>query len=143
MVDVEHHTLDKKERNRLMDSFRVLIIDDEEELVSTLVERLEIRGCEAVGVHCGKEAIERLGESQFDVVILDVRLPGENGVEIMRNIKCIHQDLPVILLTGHMCQETSEEGMRAGAIDYIIKPININELIKKMKEAIAARRENA
>ena len=70
-------------------------------------------------------------------MVLDIRMPGEDGVTIMKKIKEIHADLPVILLTGHMCKETSEAGMKAGAIDYIIKPVDIDLLIQKMKEAIA------
>ncbi len=120
-----------------MEHFRVLIVDDEEELIETLVERLDIRDIAAVGVHSGRKAIETLESETFDVVILDVKLPGENGVEIMKNIKKIKPNLPVILLTGHMSKEVSDEGLKAGAIDYIIKPINIDKLIEKMKEAIS------
>lgn len=116
---------------------RALIVDDEVDLVSTLVERLDIRGIEAVGVQTGNDAIARVKAEDFDVVVLDVKLKGESGVEVMKRIKKVRWSLPVILLTGHMSQESSEEGLKAGAIDYIIKPIDIAALIRKMEEAIA------
>ena len=120
-----------------MTDMRILIVDDEEELVTTLVERMELRGLEAVGVTTGHEAVGLVEREPFDVVVLDVKMPGEDGVEIMKRIKKIRSDLPVILLTGHMSMEASEEGLKAGAIDYIIKPIQIDDLIEKMKEAIS------
>ena len=116
---------------------RVLIVDDEEDLVSTLVERLDIRDIDAVGVGTGREALDQVRTNTPDVVVLDVKLTGEDGVEIMKQIKQIHEELPVILLTGHMSKELSDEGLKAGAIDYIIKPIDIEALIEKMKEAVA------
>ena len=69
--------------------------------------------------------------------MLDIKLKGEDGVEVMKRIKQIKSNLPVILLTGHMSKETNEEGLKAGAIDYIIKPINIDDLIVKLQEAVA------
>jgi DNA-binding NtrC family response regulator len=124
-----------------MDPMVVLIVDDEEDLVSALVERLEMRGIEAVGVQSGAEAVRLVGAKAFDVVVLDVKLQGEDGVDVMKRIKQIHPQLPVILLTGHMSKETSEEGFRAGAIDYIIKPIQIDDLLGKMREAITLFRK--
>lgn len=120
-----------------MRSAHALIVDDEEELVSTLVERLELRGFEAVGVRNGDEALGRVRAGPVDVVVLDVKLRGEDGVEVMKRIKALRPTLPVILLTGHMSQESSAEGLRAGAIDYIIKPVDIDVLVQKMREAIA------
>jgi DNA-binding NtrC family response regulator len=120
-----------------MTDFKILIVDDEEELVTTLVERMELRGLQAVGVTKGLEAVDLVERESFDVVVLDVKMPGEDGVEIMKRIKKIRPDLPVILLTGHMSMEASEEGLKAGAIDYVIKPIHIDDLIEKMKEAIS------
>jgi len=120
-----------------MAELKVLIVDDENELVSTLVERMELRGLHAVGVTTGHEAVGLVERESFDVVVLDVKMPGEDGVEIMKRIKKIRSDLPVILLTGHMSIEASEEGLKAGAIDYVIKPINIDDLIEKMKKAIS------
>lgn len=121
----------------MAESMKVLIVDDEEDLIVTLVERLEIRGFEAVAVQTGKAALEQIQNNPFDVVVLDIKLKGEDGVEVMKRIKQIKSNLPVILLTGHMSKETNEEGLKAGAIDYIIKPINIDDLIVKLQEAVA------
>ena len=98
-----------------MEQMRVLLVDDEEELVTTLVERLELRGHAAVGVLTGADAIARVKEQIFDVAVLDLRMPGEDGVEIMRRLKRICPGLPIILLTGHMSEGASERGMQAGA----------------------------
>ena len=121
----------------MAEPMKVLIVDDEEDLIVTLVERLEIRGFEAVAVQTGKAALEQIQNNPFDVVVLDIKLKGEDGVEVMKHIKQIKSNLPVILLTGHMSKETNEEGLKAGAIDYIIKPINIDDLIVKLREAVA------
>lgn len=119
-------------------SLSILIVDDEEDLTATLVERLEIRGFNAVAVQTGKEALQQIGNNNFDVIVLDIKLKGEDGVEVMKQIKQIKENLPVILLTGHMSKEANEEGLQAGAIDYIIKPIDIEDLIIKLREAVAA-----
>lgn len=122
----------------MTESLRILIVDDEIELTTTLVERLEIRGFRAKAVQAGAEALEQVHNAAFDVVVLDIKLKGEDGVDVMKQIKRIRPNLPVILLTGHMSREASEEGIRAGAIDYIIKPIDIEDLIVKLREAVAA-----
>ena len=119
------------------ESFRVLIVDDEDDLLSTLVERLEFRGIRKFGVQTGEQALAKIRKQDFDIVVQDVKLKGEDGVEVMKNIKQIRPNLPVILLTGHMSQESSREGLEAGAIDYVLKPINLEDLIVKMQEAIA------
>ena len=119
-----------------MSDIRALIIDDEFELISTLVERLEIRGIDATGVQTGAAALEKIAQQPFDVVVLDIKLKGESGVDVMKRIKEVRFDIPVLLLTGHMSKDTCDECMQAGAIDYIIKPIDIEDLIGKMREAI-------
>ena len=116
---------------------KVLIVDDEVDLTVTLVERLGIRGFEAVAVETGAQALDQVRNNQFDVVVLDIKLKGEDGVDVMKQIKQIRKNLPVILLTGHMSKEANEEGLKAGAIDYIIKPIDIEDLIVKLREAVA------
>lgn len=126
----------------MSEAMKVLIVDDEIDLVSTIVERLEIRGVEATGVCQGSVALEKVSNEEFDIVVLDVKLKGEDGVEIMKKIKAVKPDLPVILLTGHMSPETSDEGFKAGAIDYVLKPINLDDLLVKMNEAIDVMRKH-
>jgi DNA-binding response OmpR family regulator len=119
----------------LMDSLRVLLVDDEEELVETLVERLQIRGFRAEGVTRGVDAIQRIREGDFDVVVLDVKMPGLDGLEVIGQLKNDRADVQVILLTGHGSSEDAARGINAGAFDYLIKPVDINELIEIIRKA--------
>ncbi|MCP4197960.1 MAG: response regulator [Proteobacteria bacterium] len=118
-----------------MEPLRVLIVDDEEELVSTLVERLEIRGIHAHGVTTGKEALVCLQDEVFDVVLLDVKMPEIGGLVVIREIKERLPDLEVILLTGHGSDEDAQKGLELGAFEYIIKPFNLSVLIDVLHRA--------
>ncbi len=126
----------------MREHFRVLIVDDEDDLLSTIVERLEFRGIETVGVQTGEQALAKIREQEFGVVVQDVKLKGEDGIEVMKLIKKLRPELPVILLTGHMSPESSREGIQAGATDYLLKPINLEDLIVKMQDAVAANRRS-
>jgi DNA-binding NtrC family response regulator len=116
---------------------RVLFVDDEEELVSTVVERLNLRGIEASGATSGLEALARVGEKVFDVVVLDVRMPGLGGLDVIKRLKQSHPDLEVILLSGHGAKEDVEVGLRLGAFDYLQKPVEIEDLIEILRRAAA------
>jgi DNA-binding NtrC family response regulator len=119
-----------------MDYFRVLIVDDEKPFVDTLVNRFNKRNIDTVGVLSGEEALELMKEKLFDVVILDIKMPGGmDGIETLREIKRIQPLSEVILLTGHGSVETSIEGMKLGAFDYILKPVKLEDLLVKMAEA--------
>jgi DNA-binding NtrC family response regulator len=118
-----------------MAEYRVLLVDDEEEFVSALSERLMLRGIEVDSALNGEEALARLVEKEFEVVILDVMMPGLGGLEVLRQIKSTHPNTQVILLTGHGSTREGIEGMRLGAFDYLIKPVDIEEMLAKMKEA--------
>ena len=119
-----------------MDSFRVLIVDDEEDFLETLVSRLGKRHIDATGVTSGEEALELMKKKLFDVVILDIKMPGGmDGIEALREMKGIQPLAEVILLTGHASVETSIEGMKLGAFDYLLKPIKLEELMAKIAEA--------
>ena len=112
-----------------MNELRVLIVDDEEELVSALVERLNLRGFAAQGVTTGVEALSVLEGQEFDVVLLDVKMPGLGGLEVIRRIKSARPKQEVILLTGHGSVKSIEEGMALGAFDYLMKPVKIDNLV--------------
>lgn len=118
-----------------MQPLRILIVDDENEFVSTLVERLIFRDYDAQGVCSGAQAVEKVTSEKFDIVILDVKMPGMDGIETLRNILEIQPAVKVLLLTGYGSSDIGDEGLEAGAFDYIAKPINITALIKKMNEA--------
>jgi DNA-binding NtrC family response regulator len=115
-----------------------LLIDDEEELVLTLEERLMLRGIEVEGVTSGADAIGRVQEKKFDVVVLDMKMPGLGGLEVMRRIRREQPGIKFILMTGRGSLEEGEEGMQEGAFAYLLKPINIDDLMKKMMEAVGA-----
>lgn len=120
-----------------MHYFNVLIVDDEEDFLETLIKRLNKRQVDASGARSGEEALRLLKEKTFDVVILDVKMPGGmNGIEALREIKKIQPLAEVILLTGHASVETSIEGMKLGAFDYLLKPIKLDYLLKKIALAI-------
>ena len=118
-----------------MAEYRVLLVDDEEEFVSALSERLMLRGIEVGSALNGEEALASLKEKEFEVVILDVMMPGLGGLEVLRQIKSTYPNTEVILLTGHGSTREGIEGMRLGAFDYLIKPVDIEEMLEKMKEA--------
>ena len=121
-----------------MDPLRVLIVDDEEELVGALVERLGLRGIEAEGVTDGELALARLGQQPCDVVVLDVKMPGLGGLDLIRSIKERWPELQVILLTGHGSRQDAQEGMALGAYDYLMKPVKLDDLIGILRKATAA-----
>jgi DNA-binding NtrC family response regulator len=119
-----------------MDYFRALVVDDEVDFLETLVNRLGKRNIDTTGVRSGEEAVEVMKKKLFDVVILDIKMPGGmDGIETLREIKKLQPLAEVILLTGHASVETSIEGMKQGAFDYLLKPIKLEELITKMAQA--------
>ena len=123
-----------------MERLRILIVDDEEDLVSTLAERLALRGFQVEAATSGAEALRRVSEGDFSVLILDVKMPGIDGLELMAEIKQKDPDLPVILFTGHGSVRDAERGMEEGAFDYLMKPIDIDELIDKIRNATGGKK---
>jgi len=118
-----------------MDPLRVLIVDDEAELVSALEERLNLRGFKASGVTNGAEALSLIAEEPFDVVLLDLKMPGLDGLEVIRRIKAEQPELQVILLTGWGSEEDAEKGKELGAYDYLMKPVKIRDLVRVLLSA--------
>lgn len=119
-----------------MDYFRVLVVDDEKEFLETLVNRFGKRGIDTTGVGSGEEALDLMKKKLFDVVVLDIRMPGGmDGIEALREMKKLQPLAEVILLTGHASVETSIEGMRIGAFDYLLKPVTLEDLMVKLAQA--------
>jgi DNA-binding NtrC family response regulator len=118
-----------------LESFRVLIVDDEEDFTDTLTKRLKMRQIRVDGVYSGSQALDFLDEDPVDVVVLDVRMPGMDGVEVLREIKQRYPLIEVLMLTGHANVEVAIEGMRLGAFDYLLKPIEIDQLLYKLQDA--------
>jgi DNA-binding NtrC family response regulator len=113
----------------------VLLVDDEVPFVETMTKRLSKRELMVIAAYSGREALEKLEKNGVDVVILDVKMPGMDGIETLREIKRAHPLVEVIMLTGHATVETAVEGMRLGAFDYLMKPCEIEELLAKVNEA--------
>ena len=113
----------------------VLLVDDEVPFVETMTKRLSKRELMVLPAYSGREALEKLEKNGVDVVILDVKMPGMDGIETLREIKRVHPLVEVIMLTGHATVETAVEGMRLGAFDYLMKPCEIEELLAKVNEA--------
>jgi len=117
-------------------STMVLLVDDEVPFVETMTKRLNKRNLSILNAFSGTEALEVLEkESNVDVVILDVKMPGMDGIDTLREIKRVHPLVEVIMLTGHGTIESGIEGMKLGAFDYLTKPCNIDQLMTKVQEA--------
>jgi two-component system, OmpR family, response regulator len=123
-----------------MSSFKVLIVDDERDFREALVRRLQRRSVDAVGVASGEAALEHMAGQPVDVVVLDIKMPGLNGVETLREIKRRHAGVEVILLTGHASVDSGVEGLTLEAFDYLIKPVKLDDLIERIMDAYDRRK---
>jgi DNA-binding response OmpR family regulator len=119
-----------------MKKLNILLVDDEQDFVVTLAERLELRGYGVSISQDGEAALQRFIHQEFDLVILDLMMPGMNGLHVLARIKEIRPQIPVLLLTGHGSTREGTEGMRLGAFDYLMKPLRIEDLIHKIKQAV-------
>jgi len=116
-------------------SVRVLIVDDEERFRTTLTKLLTVKGLDVRAVGSGLEALEDLGREPRDVILLDVKMPGMNGIEALAAIKKIDPNVEVIILTGHASVDAAVEIMRLGGNEYLLKPCPTEELLDKIEAA--------
>jgi DNA-binding NtrC family response regulator len=116
-------------------NFNVLLVDDELEFLETLVKRLTKRGLNISTAKSGEDALKIIGGKGIDVAVLDVRMPGMDGIQTLREIKKTDPLMEVIMLTGHASVEVAIEGMELGAFDYLMKPADIDELFYKLQDA--------
>ena len=118
-----------------MKQLRILLVDDEERLLSTTRKLFEKIGIEAFTATSGQAALELLREKDVDVIFLDIKMPGMDGMETLQRIKKDYPLVEVIILTGHATMETAVEGLKLGALDYLIKPVSMKDFLKKAEEA--------
>lgn len=121
---------------------RILIVDDEEEFVQALSERLVMRNYDVTTSMSGENAVKNVKGYNYDVVILDVSMPGMSGIDALRAIKKIKPLTEIIMLTGHATVETAIDGMKLGALDYLIKPCETKDLIAKINMAYERKAEH-
>lgn len=119
-----------------MKKIKVMIVDDELEFANTLQERLEIRGFEAVVAGCAGEALTLVRQYRPNVVLLDLKMPDMSGIDVLTEIKEFDPGIEVIILTGHGGGADKKTGMERGAFDYIMKPVDIKELVSKLHQAV-------
>ena len=118
-----------------MSELPILVVDDEEEFVSTLVRRLGKRGWTGEGALSGGAALAKVAANNFAVILLDMRLPDMDGGQVLQEIKKIRPESRVIILTGHASASEGEEGLKNGAFDYLLKPVEFETLLEKLQAA--------
>jgi DNA-binding response OmpR family regulator len=125
-----------------MKDMKVLLVDDEEEFVKALAERLKMRDLRSDTVLDGEEALSYVEDQEPDVMVLDLKMPGIDGMEVLRQVRKAYPRIQVIILTGHGTEKDEEEAKRLGAFDYLEKPVNLDVLVKKMKAAYRRKMED-
>lgn len=118
-----------------MDDLSVLFVDDEVGFLETILKRMKKRNIEVYGVESGEEALAFLDKDSVDIIVLDVRMKGMDGIQTLEEIKKKHPLIEVIMLTGHASVEVAIQGMELGAFDYLMKPMNLDELLYKLQDA--------
>jgi len=125
-----------------MKDMKVLLVDDEEEFVKALAERLKMRDLRSDTVLDGEEALSFVEDQEPDVMVLDLKMPGIDGMEVLRQVRKAYPDIQVIILTGHGTERDEEEAKRLGAFEYLEKPVSLDVLVKKMKAAYRRKMED-
>jgi len=123
-----------------MEEMKIMLVDDEERFLSTTKKLLTKKGIETLTAMSGAEALEKLRTQNIHVVILDVKMPGMDGIETLKQIKRQFPLVEVIMLTGHATVESAVEGLKSGATDYLIKPTDVQDLMEKAEEAFEKRK---
>jgi DNA-binding NtrC family response regulator len=119
----------------------IMLVDDEEDFVEMLSLRLTEKGEKVVSAFSGQECLDTLDKSEIDVVILDVKMPGMDGIETLQEIKKRHPLVEVIMLTGHGTMEAAVQGMKLGAYDFLFKPADFDDLTDKLNKARKRRHD--
>jgi DNA-binding NtrC family response regulator len=128
--------------NITSDPVRLLLVDDEKDFVNILTKRFKYRNIDVTKAFSGAEAIQALRGKAFDVVVLDLKMEDMDGIEVLKVLKIMDPRLAVIMLTGHGSAEAAEQGLKLGAFDYLSKPCELEELVKKIMQAYAHRKQD-
>jgi DNA-binding NtrC family response regulator len=127
--------------SQIMKKMKMMLVDDEERFLSTTKKLLGKKGYDVVTATSGAEALEKIRVQNIHVVILDVKMPGMDGITTLKEIKRQFPLIEVIMLTGHATIESAVDGLKSGAIDYLTKPADINEIIQKAEQAFEKRQD--
>lgn len=122
-----------------MSEYKVLLVDDEPDFVDVLADRLEARGLRVHKTNSGREALAAAEQTVFDAIVLDMAMPGMNGIETLEGLLGINPDLQVILLTGRATLEQAVAAIRIGALDLLEKPAELDDLVAKIELAATRR----
>jgi DNA-binding response OmpR family regulator len=122
-----------------MKKMKVLLVDDEQEFVETLADRLQMRDLEPTIAYDGEQALSAVEDEEPDVIVLDLKMPGIDGIEVLRRLKKAYPKVEVIILTGHGSQKDEEAARSLGAFDYVNKPVEIEKLVPRIRDAFKSR----
>lgn len=128
-----------QEEARRMDEISVLLVDDEREFLEVLTKRLRKRKLKLTTANSGEEALRIIREVPVDVVVLDMKMPQMDGLQTLKEMKKLNPSVEVIMLTGHANVDSAVEGLELGAFDYLMKPVDIDELLYKLQDAVKKR----
>jgi DNA-binding NtrC family response regulator len=126
-----------------MKEFKVLMVDDEEDFVQTLAERMKMRNLSPELALSGEQALQQVEEDVPDVMVLDLKMPGIDGMEVLRRVRKAYPQVQVVILTGHGSEKDEAEARRLGAFAYLQKPVEMDKLIKTLRDAYKKKLEDA
>ncbi|MDY0041619.1 MAG: response regulator [Desulforhabdus sp.] len=118
-----------------MTKFKVLLVDDEEEFVLALAERLQLRDLDVSVVYNGEQALQAIHDDVPDIILLDLNMPGMDGLEVLKRVKKNRPQIEVVILTGHGSEKDAEIAQRLGAFGYLQKPLDIGEIVQALNQA--------
>jgi DNA-binding NtrC family response regulator len=126
-----------------MKEFKVLMVDDEEDFVKTLAERMKMRDLDSDVAFDGEQALQFVKDEIPDVMVLDLKMPGIDGMEVLRRVRKTYPQIQVVILTGHGSEKDEAEARRLGAFAYLQKPVDIEKLMSTLKNAYKKKLEDS
>jgi DNA-binding NtrC family response regulator len=126
-----------------MKEFKVLMVDDEEDFVTTLAERMKMRDLDSEVALDGEQALQMVEGDIPDVMVLDLKMPGIDGMEVLRRVRQAYPQVQVVILTGHGSEKDEAEAKRLGAFAYLQKPVEIERLVRTLKDAYKKKLEDS